>query len=150
MRVQQVLFNLLSNASKFTPEKGEIVLRALATVTPLPVPGDRTGEHPRLERREAVLVSVGDTGIGIRSEDMGKLFLEFSQVDASASRRVQGSGLGLALSKRLVELHGGQIGCESIFGKGSTFWFILPTDGPVRRAALKGVKPEHAAVGGEE
>ena len=150
VRVQQVLFNLLSNASKFTPEGGEIVLRALATVTPLPVPGDRTGERPRLERREAVWVSVGDTGIGIRSEDMGKLFQEFSQVDASASRRVQGSGLGLALSKRLVELHGGQIGCESIFGKGSTFWFILPTDGPVRRAALKGVKPAHAAGGGEE
>jgi signal transduction histidine kinase len=137
VRVQQVLFNLLSNAAKFTPEGGEVVLRALATSTPLPVPGDRSGEHPRLERRDAVWVAVGDTGIGIRPEDMSKLFQEFSQLDASASRRVQGSGLGLALSKRLVELHGGQIGCESIYGKGSTFWFILPTDGPVRRAAVK-------------
>ncbi len=136
VRVQQVLFNLLSNAAKFTPEGGEVVLRALATSTPLPIPGDRTGEHPRLERREAVWVTVGDTGMGIRPEDIPKLFQEFSQVDASASRRVQGSGLGLALSKRLVELHGGQIGCESIYGKGSTFWFILPTDGPVRRAAV--------------
>jgi signal transduction histidine kinase len=142
VRVQQVLFNLLSNAAKFTPEGGEVVIRALATSTPLPVPGDRTGERPRLERREAVWVSVGDTGIGIRTEDLGKLFQEFSQVDASASRRVQGSGLGLALSKRLVELHGGQIGCESIYGKGSTFWFILPTEGPVRRAALREAKPE--------
>ena len=137
VRVQQVLFNLLSNAAKFTPEGGEVVLRALATSTPLPVPGDRSGEHPRLERREAVWVAVGDTGMGIRVEDMPKLFQEFSQLDASASRRVQGSGLGLALSKRLVELHGGQIGCESIYGKGSTFWFILPTEGPVRRPTLK-------------
>lgn len=149
VRVQQVLFNLLSNASKFTPEGGEIVLRALATSTPLPVPGDRSGERPRLERREAVWISIGDTGMGIRPEDMGKLFQEFSQVDASASRRVQGSGLGLALSKRLVELHGGQIGCESIFGKGSTFWFILPTDGPVRRTALRGVRPDQMPLDGE-
>jgi len=137
VRVQQVLFNLLSNAAKFTPEGGEVVLRALATSTPLPVPGDRSGEHPRLERREAVWVAIGDTGMGIRPEDMPKLFQEFSQLDASASRRVQGSGLGLALSKRLVELHGGQIGCESVYGKGSTFWFILPTDGPVRRPGMK-------------
>jgi signal transduction histidine kinase len=137
VRVQQVLFNLLSNAAKFTPEGGEVVLRALATSTPLPVPGDRSGEHPRLERRDAVWIAVGDTGMGIRPEDMSKLFQEFSQLDASASRRVQGSGLGVALSKRLVELHGGQIGCESIYGKGSTFWFILPTDGPVRRAVVK-------------
>ncbi|HWA41044.1 MAG TPA: ATP-binding protein, partial [Gemmatimonadales bacterium] len=138
VRVQQILFNLLSNAAKFTPEGGEVVLRALATSTPLPVPGGRSGERPRLERRDAVWISVGDTGIGIRQEDLGRLFQEFSQVDASASRRVQGSGLGLALSKRLVELHGGQIGCESIYTKGSTFWFILPTDGPIRRPGVKG------------
>ena len=137
VRVQQILFNLLSNASKFTPEGGEVVLRALATTTPLPVPGERNGEHPRLTNRDAVWISVGDTGIGIRPEDMKKLFLEFSQVDASASRRVQGSGLGLALSKRLVELHGGQIGAESIFGMGSTFWFILPVEGPIRRGVLQ-------------
>ena len=134
VRVRQVLFNLLSNASKFTPEGGEIVLRALATQTPLPVPADRSGERPALQNREAIWVAVSDTGIGIRAEDMPKLFIEFSQVDASASRRVQGSGLGLALSKRLVELHGGQIGAESVFGTGSTFWFILPVDGPIRRA----------------
>jgi signal transduction histidine kinase len=138
VRIQQILFNLLSNASKFTAEGGEVVLRALATRTPLPVPGDRAGEQPRLEHRDAIWVSVGDTGIGIRAEDMGKLFQEFSQVDASASRRVQGSGLGLALSKRLVELHGGQIGAESVMGRGSTFWFILPTDGPIRHTGGRG------------
>jgi len=142
VRIRQILFNLLSNAAKFTAEGGEVVLRALATNAPLPIPGDRAGEQGRLERRDAIWVSVGDTGMGIRPEDMGRLFIEFSQVDASASRRVQGSGLGLALSKRLVELHGGQIGAESIFGKGSTFWFILPTDGPVRLAGLKGPRGE--------
>ena len=69
--------------------------------------------------------------MGIRPEDTGKLFQEFSQVDSSASRRQQGTGLGLALSKRFVEMHGGTIGAESIFGRGSTFWFILPVDGPL-------------------
>ena len=69
--------------------------------------------------------------MGIRPEDTAKLFQEFSQVDSSASRRQQGTGLGLALSKRFVELHGGTIGAESIFGRGSTFWFILPVEGPL-------------------
>ena len=76
-----------------------------------------------------------DTGIGIKPEDMSKLFQEFSQVDTSASRRAQGTGLGLALCKKFVEAHGGTIGAESIYGTGSTFWFILPTDGPTRRTS---------------
>jgi signal transduction histidine kinase len=83
--------------------------------------------------RDAIWVAVSDDGIGIRPEDTGKLFVEFSQVDSSSSRRAQGTGLGLALCRKFVDLHGGTIGCESIFGKGSTFWFILPVDGPVRR-----------------
>ena len=83
--------------------------------------------------RDAVWVSVVDTGIGIKREDMPKLFQEFSQVDTSASRQAQGTGLGLALCKKFVEMHGGTIGVESIVGRGSTFWFILPADGPVRR-----------------
>ena len=134
-RLRQVLYNLLSNASKFTPEGGLVTVAALATRAPLPFPSDRAGEQPRLVSRDAIWVSVRDTGIGIRPEDQPKLFKEFSQVDSSASRQAQGTGLGLALSKRLVEMHGGTIGCESVHGAGSSFWFILPTEGPFRRPA---------------
>jgi signal transduction histidine kinase len=132
-RVRQVLFNLLSNASKFTPEDGTVSLSALRTPVPLPIPASRAGEQTRLITRDAVWVSVQDSGIGIRPQDMGKLFQVFSQVDSSASRQQQGTGLGLALCKQFVELHGGTIGAESIFGGGSTFWFILPAEGPIRQ-----------------
>ncbi len=132
-RVRQILFNLLSNASKFTPEKGQVALSALRTRAPLPVPADRAEDRRGMLTRDAVWVAVSDDGIGIRPEDMGKLFAEFSQVDSSSSRRAQGTGLGLALCRKFVELHGGTIGCESILGKGSTFWFILPVEGPIRR-----------------
>jgi signal transduction histidine kinase len=130
-RIRQVLFNLLSNASKFTPDGGRITVSAVRTVAPMPT-GSVTlaGETARLATRDVVWVSVSDSGIGIKTEDMARLFQEFSQVDSSSSRAAQGTGLGLALSKRFVEMHGGQIGVESIYGKGSTFWFILPVDGP--------------------
>ncbi len=131
LRVKQVLINLLSNASKFTPEAGQVRLAVVRTRAPLPILGGPGGEGARLLSRDAIWVSVSDTGMGIRPEDTSKLFQEFSQVDSSASRRQQGTGLGLALSKRFVELHGGTIGAESIFGRGSTFWFILPVDGPL-------------------
>ena len=131
-RVRQVLINLLSNASKFTPEGGSIHLAAVGTSMPLPVPGSRAGEQPRFVPRDAVWVSVRDTGVGIRTEDLDKLFRVFSQVDSSASRQQQGTGLGLALCKQFVEMHGGTIGAESVFGEGSTFWFVLPKEGPIR------------------
>ena len=134
VRVRQVLFNLLSNASKFTGEGGSIILSALSTRAPLAPPADRAGDRRTLVTKDVVWVSVADTGIGIAPEDMPKLFQEFSQVDSSASRQAQGTGLGLALSRKLVEMHGGTIGAESLPGRGSTFWFILPADGPVRRA----------------
>jgi len=110
-RVRQVLLNLLSNAIKFTPDGGRI------TVAAGPVNGGGGAE---------VRIAVTDTGIGIAAEDQPKLFQEFSQLDASASRKYEGTGLGLALSRRLIELHGGAIGVESEMGKGSTFWFTLP------------------------
>jgi len=110
-RVRQVLLNLLSNAIKFTPDGGRI------TVAAGPVNGGGGSE---------VRIAVTDTGIGIAPEDQPKLFQEFSQLDASASRKYEGTGLGLALSRRLIELHGGTIGVESEMGKGSTFWFTLP------------------------
>jgi signal transduction histidine kinase len=105
-RIQQVIFNLLSNAVKFTPTGGAVDV-ATARVN---------GE---------VKVSVTDTGPGIAPEDHERLFDEFQQADAGIEQR-EGTGLGLALSKRLVELHGGRIWVESELGRGSTFVFTLP------------------------
>jgi signal transduction histidine kinase len=87
-----------------------------------------SGELQR--EREAVWIAVSDNGIGIAPHDVQRLFTEFSQVDASHARRYEGSGLGLALCKRFVEMLGGQIGVESTLGRGSTFWLVLPVDGP--------------------
>ena len=106
-KVKQVVFNLLSNAVKFTPDGGKVGIEAV-----------KEDEHIR--------VTVWDTGIGIKGEDREKLFKEFQQLDSSADKRYQGAGLGLALSKRLVELHGGRICVESEAGKGSRFSFTLP------------------------
>ena len=133
--VRQVLFNFLSNASKFTHEGGHITLSVVRTTVPLPVlsTSDDTSSERRLVTREAIWISVADDGTGIKESDMSRLFTEFSQVDSSASRRQRGTGLGLVLSKRFVELHGGTIGAESIYGSGSSFWFLLPVDGPGSR-----------------
>ena len=112
-RVLQILLNLLSNAIKFTPDGGLVTLVARV---------ESGARHVR--------VTVTDTGIGIAPQDQARLFQEFVQLDAAPSRRYEGTGLGLALSKRLVELHGGAIGVESALGKGSTFWFTLPRADP--------------------
>jgi signal transduction histidine kinase len=108
-RLRQVIFNLLSNAVKFTPEGGEVVV---ATAS----------------RDHEVLISVTDTGPGIRVEDHERIFEEFQQTDVGVQQR-EGTGLGLALSKRLVELHGGRIWVESEPGHGSRFVFTLPANG---------------------
>ncbi len=134
VRVRQVLFNLLANASKFTGDGGTITLSASRTRAPLPVPSERANDEPGMVTQEVIWVSIIDSGIGIHDADLPKLFQEFSQVDTSTSRRAQGTGLGLALSKKFVEMHGGTIGAQSIPGRGSTFWFILPVEGPARRA----------------
>ena len=106
-KVKQVLFNLISNAVKFTPEGGEVNIVVL-------------------EKEDTLEVQVQDTGIGISLDDQDKLFQEFSQLDSSLTKMHQGTGLGLALSKRFVELHNGQIWVESSLGEGSTFVFTLP------------------------
>ena len=110
-RARQVLFNLLSNAVKFTPPGGSITISA---------------------RRDngVAWLGVTDTGIGITPEDQVRLFSEFTQVDATNARRYEGTGLGLALCKRFMDLHGGRIGVESAPGKGSTFWLEFPVRGP--------------------
>jgi signal transduction histidine kinase len=105
-KVRQVVLNLLSNAIKFTPEGGRIDVSA--------IPKD-----------EFVEVSVGDTGIGIAAEDQERVFEEFRQV-GTAAKKVEGTGLGLTLCRKFVELHGGKIWVKSQEGVGSTFTFTLP------------------------
>ncbi len=107
-KLRQMLLNLLSNAIKFTPSGGRVSIRAK------PV-------GPWIE------ISVTDTGIGIAKADLGRLFTEFQQLDAGPGREQEGTGLGLALTKRFAELHGGHVSVESEKGKGSTFILRLPT-----------------------
>ena len=107
-RIRQVLLNLLKNATRFT-DKGEISVEARC----------REGE---------LVVSVRDTGIGIPGEELSRIFDEFHQLDSSLRRRDDGFGLGLAISKRFVGLHGGRIWAESVLGQGSTFHFSLPLE----------------------
>ncbi len=124
-KFRQVLYNLLSNAIKFTPEGG--VVRTSARLA-----GDAHGAPTRGdEPAEFVCVAIADSGIGIRPEDRTRLFREFEQLDSGYARQQQGTGLGLALTKRLVEMHGGEIGFESEGeGRGTTFSFTLPIAGP--------------------
>jgi CheY-like chemotaxis protein/anti-sigma regulatory factor (Ser/Thr protein kinase) len=107
-RFKQVLYNYLSNAIKFTPEHGRVTVR----VEP--------------EGDERFRLAVVDTGIGITPEDQQKLFREFQQLDQTAQKEHQGTGLGLALVKRLVEAQGGSVSVQSEPGRGSTFYAVLP------------------------
>ncbi len=109
LRLKQVLFNLISNAVKFSKKEG-------GTVT----------IRTRM-RNDNVELSISDTGIGIKKENIVKLFTEFHQLDTGYARMYQGTGLGLAISKKLVELHGGKIWVESEYGVGSTFTLTLPS-----------------------
>jgi PAS domain S-box-containing protein len=113
-RLHQVMANLLSNAVKFTPEQGRIVVSAQMV--------SETGNS-------AVKVAVADTGPGIPSELHDRLFKKFQQADKSARGKMQGSGLGLALVRQIIDYHNGQVGVESVPGRGSVFYFILPVEG---------------------
>src|SRR5262249_46090208 len=105
-KVKQVVLNLLANAVKFAPEGGRISLTA--------------------RRRDGLVeIAVADTGVGIAPEDQAAIFEEFRQV-GSAERKQEGTGLGLTLAKKFVDLHGGRIWVESAVGRGATFTFTLP------------------------
>jgi PAS domain S-box-containing protein len=108
-KLKQILFNLLSNAVKFTPDGGKVQVVA-----------------KEINEAQDIEISIRDTGIGIKPEDIPKLFREFSQLAPVYDKKYEGTGLGLALTKKLVELHGGRIWVESEFGKGSLFAFVIP------------------------
>jgi len=118
-KFKQVMYNLLSNAIKFTPEGGRVLVSA-AVQNAAGVDSSPAGD--------CLKVAVADTGIGIKPNDQQRVFNEFEQVDSSYGRLQQGTGLGLALTRRLVEMHGGRIWVESegVEGKGSTFTFLIP------------------------
>ncbi len=106
-KFKQIMLNLLSNAVKFTPEGGKVGVTARANGT-------------------AVEIAVADSGVGIAAADQEAIFEEFKQVGSDYTKKAEGTGLGLALTKRFIELHGGTIRVASAPGKGSTFTFTLP------------------------
>lgn len=128
-RLKQILFNLLSNAIKFTPEEGRVVVAARCMEAP------QVGRGAEARRREGgtlrrfVEVSVTDTGVGISAAHQERIFEEFEQVPYPARPPQEGTGLGLALVKKLVQMHGGTIRLTSALGQGSTFAFTIPFDG---------------------
>jgi len=126
LRLQQILWNLLANAIQFTPQHGRVVVRV-----------DREPER--------YLVSVEDDGIGIPESELPHVFERFRQVDGSPTRAHAGMGIGLALARSLVELHGGAIWASSVVGQGSRFTFALPIRPAERRATDSGVIEASAA-----
>jgi PAS domain S-box-containing protein len=117
-KVRQVIANYLSNALKFTPEGGRVTIRV------------------RPDGAYAFRVEVEDNGVGIRTEDLGRLFQEFQQLDAGAAKKYQGTGLGLALTRRITEAHGGRVGVTSRHGEGSTFYAVFPREAEVHPASV--------------
>ena len=142
-KVKQIMYNLLSNAVKFTPDGGAVRVNARLTRDE-----GRGATHEKAsfvlmseasDRPSSIVISVADTGIGIKPEDIPKLFNEFTQLESAYTKQHEGTGLGLALTKRLVELHGGRIWVESEFGKGSRFTFVMPVK---RESENRSKKPE--------
>ncbi len=110
-KLQQVLVNLLDNAIKFTPDDGQITLSTAPA-----------------ENGSSLEFHIRDTGIGIPSQDLSRIFERFYRVDKARSRELGGTGLGLAIVKHIIEAHGGRVGVKSQLGHGSDFWFVLPID----------------------
>jgi PAS domain S-box-containing protein len=115
-RLIQVITNLVSNAHKFTSANGEIIIRATCAANQQDAQGSGDVVH----------ITVEDNGIGIRAEDLDKLFQKFSRVGGQDARRIPGTGLGLSIAKSLVEMQNGRMWCESEFGQGSVFHFTVP------------------------
>ena len=118
-RLRQIIINLLGNALKFTFDGGRITVKACLAAS-------------EEDDGEDLVVSVADTGIGINLNDQDRLFRPFAQLEPSLTKKYEGTGLGLALSKNLAELHGGRIWMESTVGKGSTFSFSIPVKPPAK------------------
>lgn len=131
VKFKQILYNLLSNAIKFTPQNGGITIDASIV-------------------NDQLQISVSDTGIGMKPEDQNKVFREFWQADSSFARKYEGTGLGLALSKKIIELHNGNIWFTSEYGRGSTFYFSLPLKASYKAPVPKESEPEPSSVTGEK
>ncbi len=126
-KLKQVTVNLLSNALKFTPDGGDILIRARKIdATGSVHMNSEAGDSFDAEEGWFLEVSIEDTGIGIKSEDMDKLFQPFVRLESAYNKKYKGAGLGLSLSKSMIEMHGGNIWAESEFGKGSSFTFRIP------------------------
>jgi PAS domain S-box-containing protein len=124
-RFKQILYNYLSNALKFTPEGGTVKVNA------------------RTEAPDMLCLTVEDTGIGIAGEDIGRLFVDFQQLEGGATKKHAGTGLGLALTKRLVEAQGGSVGVKSVLGQGSQFFALLPLHAPMSGLRIDGSFAQH-------
>ena len=126
-RLQQILFHLLGNGIKFTPDQGTVVLRIW-------------------EENNQIVFQVEDTGVGIAKEQFPFLFEAFKQVESTRQRTYEGSGLGLALTKQLVELHNGRIQVESIKGKGSAFTIFIPIQSPDQQKTILSSSPQESQL----
>lgn len=124
-KMKQILYNLLSNAIKFTDEKGFVTVSTQEIAPGKSFEGG-SGSDAFTAEAPALLLTVADTGIGIKPEDQERIFTEFEQTEQTRKRRYEGTGLGLALTRKLVHLHGGKIWVKSVPGEGSQFFVLLP------------------------